>query len=635
MSEKRELVYLCKCGGEISKKIDLDRVAGVISSEVERVVTVPMLCIPEVLNSLPEEISGFTHVIFGACTPKRIEGTLREVAKKAKINPFLIHVVNLREQCAWVSRNVELATDKAIHLMRGGLNRIRLHEPLEEKYVDANPDVAIVGAGVAGSLAAITLSEDTRRTVHLIEKNPYIGGRIITYELLTPNLVCARCLIAPMIEDIFGRPNVRVHTCAEVVSAKGSLGNFQLRILQKPRYVDVDRCMGCGVCTEVCPVRVENDHEYGMKERGAIYFPYPGVLPNVPVVDENCLHAEGCRRCIDSCAFGAINFEEKAREITLRCGAVILAQGFSAYPVRDEPRIFTSPKFERILARDGPTGGKILLPDGEKPKSIAIIHCAGREELGYCSRICCSVALKYSRMIHEQLPECAIHHIYTDLVLPNPSEWKLYDEVSRIANFHRRLMGSEVRVSGTDKKVVVEYRGEKGDRRLTVDAAVLMCGIAPPREIEKTAEMLDFILNEYGFPRATDMMTSPVEISPGVAAAGGVLGPCSVGESVQQAMAAASMVLSKLRYGEKLPMEPTACTIIKERCSGCRICIALCPYGAISYDEDEGVCVIDEAFCKGCGICASACPAGAIKARHYTTEQIFAEIEGITGCANP
>ena len=635
MVKKRRLVYLCECGGEISKKIDFNKVAKAISAEVEKVVTVPMLCIPEVLNSLPEEISGFTHVVFGACTPKRIESTLREVAKKAKINPFLTHVVNLREQCAWVSKNPDLATDKAIHLMKGALNRVEYHEPLEEKYLDVNPDIAIVGAGVAGILAALTLSEDTRRTIYLIEKNPHIGGRTITYELLTPNLTCAQCLMAPLIQEVLGRSNIEVLTNAEVLEAKGGLGNFLLKVSQKPRYVDVDKCVGCSACIDVCPVRVASDYEYGMKERGAIYFPYSGALPNVPVVDsENCLYTSGCRKCIESCAFDAINFEDEAKEISLKCGAVILAPGFSVYPARDDARIYTSPKFERVLAKDGPTGGKILLPDGQEPKSVAIIHCVGREELGYCSNICCSVALKYSHMIHEQLPDCEIHHIYVDLVLPSPLHWKLYNKISKVARFHRRLPGSRVSVSSANGEVIVEYTGEGGNQRLNVDMAVLMCGITPSPEVKKIAELFDLSLSEFGFLEVTDPIMSPIEVSSGVLAAGGVLGPCDVEESVQQATAAAGMILSKLRHGEKLLIEPTACTIDGKRCSGCKLCIAICPYKAISYDKERDVCVIDEAFCKGCGICASACPAGAIKARHYTTEQIFAEIEGITGCAS-
>jgi heterodisulfide reductase subunit A len=623
MSEQRIGVYLCECGGEISNKVNLEKVTDAIDA---RTITLPMLCTPEGLEEISKGISEFTHVVFAACTPKRIEKTFEDVVKKANLNPYLTHIVNLREQCAWVSEDKEKATDKAIHLIKGALRRIAYHEPLEEKYIDANPDVVVVGGGVAGVLAALTLSEDTNRRVYLIEKNPHIGGKTITYEDLTPNLTCAPCLLAPPLQDVLGKPNVILYTNAEVEEVKGTLGNFLLRISQKARYVDVDKCIGCNACIEVCPVNLPNDFEYRMKERKAIYFPYAGVLPNAPVIDwQNCLYEkERCQKCVESCVFDAINFDDMQREFDLKCGSVLLSTGFSTYPVREGGRIYSSPKFERLLAKNGPTEGEIVLPDGNKPKSIAIVHCAGREELGYCSKICCSVAMKYSHMIHEQLPDCEIHHIYTDLVLPEMHS-KLYNEVSKFARFHRSSK-FDVREDGG---VTVEYTDEEGNQKLNVDMAVLMSGIMPSPELKKIAEIFDLKLNEYGFLEVSDMKLSPVETtSAGVLAAGGILGACSVEESVQQAVAAAGKVLSKLRHGEKLFVDPKVCTVDEEKCSGCKFCIPLCPYGAAVYEEEK--CTIDETLCQGCGVCASACPAKAIEARHYTTEQIYAEIEGVT-----
>jgi heterodisulfide reductase subunit A len=620
---------LCECGGQISRNINLDRVADAISLEVKRIMIIPMLCTPDTLDVLPAEISEFSHVVFGACTPKRIEKTVEEIAKKAEINPYLTHIVNLREQCAWTSENADLATDKAINLVRGAIKRIRHHEALEEKYININPDVVIVGGGVAGIFAALTLSKDTRRRVYLIEKDSYIGGKTIAYEELTPNFTCAQCLLAPSLQDILEKSNIMLYTNAEIKDAKGSLGNFLLKVSQKPRYVDVNKCIGCGECIEACPVEVPNDYEYGMKKRSAIYFPYPGVLPNVPVINwEDCLHKAGCQKCVDACAFDAIDFGDVTKEFDLRCGAIILTSGFSVYPIQDGHRTCTSPRFERLLAKNGPTEGRILLPNGDEPKSIAIIHCIGREELGYCSKICCSVALKYSYIIRSQLPDCEIHHVYTELVLPHLHS-KLYHKISKTLKFHRRLLESKINIEETDRSVIIEYKDEKGDQRLKVDMAVLMCGITPSPETKRIAEIFDVKLNEQGFIEVIDIKISPIEASAGILVAGGVLGPCSVEEAVQQAIAAAGEVFSKLFPGDKILIEPKVCVIDEGMCSGCKICISLCPYGAILYDDGNCVCVIDEVFCKGCGTCASACPTGAIKAQHYTTEQIYAEIEGV------
>lgn len=396
-------------------------------------------------------------------------------------------------------------------------------------------------------------------------------------------------------------------------------GNFQLRIKKRQRYVDVEKCIGCGECVNVCPVSVPNEFEFGKVNRKAIYFTYPGMLPNAPSVDvENCLHEKGCNTCEEACIFGAINFDEKQKDLDIRCGAIIIATGFTTYPDFSGKNVFTSPEFERILSKEGPTGGNVLLEDGKEPESVAIIHCFGRKELGYCSKICCSVALKYSHIIHRKVPDCRIHHVYSDIVLP-PFQWRLYEEARKFAEFHKY---QDVEVVPGDK-VTVRY---KKDDILEVDMAVLMCGIKPPDDFENIANIFNLNLNEFKFVEVNSRL-NPSEALPGIFVAGGVSAPVNVEEAVQQAYASAGKVLSILRRDETLRLNAETCMIDESKCSKCGFCTTLCPYSAISYDED-GV-KIDDAFCRGCGICASACPSGAIKARNYTQKQIFAEIEGL------
>lgn len=284
-------------------------------------------------------------------------------------------------------------------------------------------------------------------------------------------------------------------------------GNFQLRIKKRQRYVDVEKCIGCGECVNVCPVSVPNEFEFGKVNRKAIYFTYPGMLPNAPSVDvENCLHEKGCR----------------------------------------------------------------------------------------------------------------IHHVYSDIVLP-PFQWRLYEEARKFAEFHKY---QDVEVVPGDK-VTVRY---KKDDILEVDMAVLMCGIKPPDDFENIANIFNLNLNEFKFVEVNSRL-NPSEALPGIFVAGGVSAPVNVEEAVQQAYASAGKVLSILRRDETLRLNAETCMIDESKCSKCGFCTTLCPYSAISYDED-GV-KIDDAFCRGCGICASACPSGAIKARNYTQKQIFAEIEGL------
>lgn len=608
---------MCQCGGEISQKVDLDRVGDFFKSENIEVNIIPMMCTPEGLDQLSREIHQYDRVIFAGCTPKRIEKTLRDVARKAGVNPYLTHVVNLREQCAWVSDN---PNEKAVSLIRAALSRVEEQEELEEKYIEVNTDVAVIGGGISGVIAALSLSEDSRR-VYLIEKSPFIGGKTVTYEELTPELECAQCLVAQPLQDVLEKDNIILYTNSEVVEAKGGPGNFSLIMNCQPRFVDVDKCIGCNECINACPVEVPNEYEFGMRERSAVYLPLPGVLPNAPFIDrENCY--ENCQKCVEACIFDAINLDSQETDVDIDCGAVVLATGLSTYPDFNliSSNIYTSPQFERLLASDGPTGGKVFASGPARdyePESIAIIHCAGREELGYCSQICCSTALKYAHMVHRQLPQCKIHHIYSDMVL-SPSEQSLYDEAKKFANFHRNE--GKVGVKNKNGKVIVDYNGNG----LEVDMAVLMSGIAPPSGIDKLTQQFNVEQGIFGFVNVEELS---LQASPGVMAAGGITGPCSVEEASKQALASTGKILSTLRRGEKLQLNAESCTIDERKCSGCKLCIEVCPYGAIKFHNET--CEIDEAFCNGCGACASACPVEAIKARNYTSRQIDAEIEGL------
>lgn len=618
MNRKQIGVYLCQCGGEISQRIDLDKIAEIFGNEDVDVNITPMLCTPEGLDQLSQEINQYDRVIFAGCTPKRIEKTLRDTARKAGFNPYLTHIVNLREQCAWVSDNDSGPTGKAISLINAALDRIKEQVELEEKSIDVNTDVAVIGAGISGVMAALNLSEDSRR-VYLIENSPFLGGKTVNYEELAPELECAQCLLAEPLQDILERNNIILYTNSEVMDAKGSPGNFLLKINRHPRFVEIEKCIGCYECVNACPIEGPNEWEFGMNNRTSIHLP-PGALPDVPFIDiKNC--PENCQKCVEACIFDAIDFSEQETNVDIECGAIVLATGFSPYPDLNSisSNIFTSPQFERLLASDGPTEGKIVANGAEgqyEPESIAIIHCAGREELGYCSRICCSTALKYSHMIHRQLPRCEIHHIYSDLVL-SPHDQKLYDETVEFAHFHR---SDQVGVRDQEG-IVIDY---DENSTLEVDMAVFMSGIAPPSSIDKFVEQFNVEKDRLGFINVEELS---VQASPGVMAAGGVLGPCSVEEAAQQGLAASGKILSTLRHGEELHLNPESCLIDEQRCSGCKLCIGLCPYGAISFED--GVCKIDETFCKGCGVCASACPVKAINAKNYTTDQIYAEIKGL------
>lgn len=631
-------VVLCECGGEISKNIDLNKVIEVISGLGYRVLRNNMLCTPENLDAFSEELFGLSRVVFAVCTPKRIENTMKKLAEEAGIHPYLIQIVNMREQCAWVCEDNDAATQKAISLIKAALDRVKLHEPIHEKSVEVNTDVVVIGAGVAGTLSALTLSEDRRRTVHLFEKSSWLGGRILNYENLAPDFTCAQCLMSSPLQTVLERENIVLHTKAEVIGSKGGLGNFLVEVSEAPRCVEVEKCIGCGECINACPVK---DSEEG---KPAIWME-PGSLPNAPSVDsERCLYGQGCRECLNACIFEAINFKEfgKERRYNIRCGSVILSTGSGEFPFEPPSGIthgvYTASQFEQILLKNGPTGGKVLdLKTGDEPNSVAIIHCVGRDELGYCSTVCCSVALKYTHLIREQLPECEIHHIYRDIVLP-PDHQRLIDDVMGDTSVHFHRLGTidgderagNYLLKGIGNKIQIELGingSENGDKEIEADLVVLMCGITPQTGLKKLSRIFDLNLDERGFIKVMDVQLDPVESKPGILVAGCAAGPCSVGEASRQAMACAGKVLSTLIPGQEVSLEPKVAVVDKDRCSGCKACV-VCPYGAISF-EDGNEARIDENFCKGCGICASVCPSKAITPLGYTSPQIKAEIRGL------
>jgi len=635
--EKNIGVVLCDCGGEISKKIDLDMVTEVVSGFGYNVLRNNMLCTPENLEAFSDELHGFSRVVFAVCTPKRIESTMKKLAMEAGINPYLIQIVNIREQCAWVCEDTHTATQKAISMIKAAIDRIKLQEPIQEKSVEVNTDVVVIGAGIAGIISTLTLSEDSQRTVHLIEKSSWLGGRTINYENLTPDFICAQCLMSTPLQEILERENIRLYTKAEVVGSKGGMGNFLVEVVEDPRFVEVEKCIGCGECMNVCPVKDENG-------KSAIYME-PGSLPNIPSINpERCLYEQGCRECINACIFEAINFDDKEKEHYINCGSIILSTGINEFPAEFPAGIthgvYTASQFERILLKNGPTSGKILDLKGEKvPNLVAIVHCVGREELGYCSRICCSVALKYSHLIHEQLPECEIHHIYRDIVLP-PEHQRLLDDIRKIGSVHFHRIGIMENEAGKNRvllrraKDMVELEIEELDNEVTwieADLVILMCAVTPPTGLDKLSRIFDFDLDERGFVMIMDSQLNPVEVKPGILVAGGAAGPCSVREASQQAFACAGKVLSTLIPGQEISLEPRVAVVDKEMCSGCKACI-ICPYGAVTFEEGNEA-KIEENFCKGCGICTAICPSKAIKLKGYTSPQIMAEIKSLSESA--
>jgi heterodisulfide reductase subunit A2 len=516
--------------------------------------------------------------------------------------------------------------------------------------------VLVIGAGPAGLKAALTIAESGRK-VFLVEKSPFIGGLPVRYEEIFPDMECGSCMLEPLLRDVLhGKhaQNIELLTLSEAAEVVGSYGNFTVRIKRRPRYVDMQKCIGCMECVEQCPVSSKNEFNAGLDLRKAISIPYLGALPNVAYVDDDvCLRMKGktCFLCRNACPIeGAIQYDQTEEVIERIAGAVVLAIGSAIYDCSrftnlgygKVPDVYTSAEFERIMAANGPTGGKLKLSSGTFPRRVGIVHCVGsldRNHKEYCSEICCQYALKFTHMLRKKHPEAIVTHFYRELVIPGKDASPLYDHVKDEANtklIRYEKMGDLQYYFGMNAERQrflkgIRYKDASGSEDFAaIDMLILCPAVVPGTDTEKLGRLLEATRDRYGFfDTLHGRMDSARSKIKGVFLAGTCQSPMDIQKAMGQGMAAAGYVLSGLVPGRKLEIEPVVAVVESKKCSGCKLCVSVCPYKAISFDPEEEVSCINEVLCQGCGVCAVACPSGAITARHFTSEEILEEIAAL------
>ncbi len=443
--------------------------------------------------------------------------------------------------------------------------------------------------------------------------------------------------------DAGRHPNITLLTYSEVEEVSGYVGNFTVRIRKRARSVDEEKCTGCGTCEEKCPRRVVDEvFNVGLGKRKAIYRPFPQAVPAIPVIDrENCLYfMKGrCRLCEKVCPTGAIDFTQEDTILEVQVGNIILATGYDVFDARRVsqygygryPNVFTSLEIERMLSGSGPTGGRVLLRDGEtEPESIAIIHCVGSRDENfnpYCSKVCCMYSLKLAHLVHGKTG-ARIYECYIDM----RTAGKAYEE------FYKRLQAEKVAfINGRPSEILPEdgklavYVEDKSlgqEIRLPVDMVILSVGLEPRRDAQEVARLFGISCDADGWFKEKHPKLDPVAtLTDGVFIAGCAQGPRDIPDSVAQGAAAAARVLSFIRQGE-VEVESATAVVDEMMCVGCTQCVQTCPYTAIEFLEDRKVAHVVEALCKGCGTCAATCPSKAITLRHFTDRQLIAEMLG-------
>ena len=504
--------------------------------------------------------------------------------------------------------------------------------------------------------------------------------RVINDRKILIELLLARCPDAELIQQLaeeYGVKKSRFKTakpdelcvlcglcariCSEVVGAsaidfvnRGT--NREIGVIPE---ITPEACIGCGACAMVCPtgiISMEDLHgrkilhaETMLGPNKAIRIPVMQAVPNVPAIDDKaCIHFKTgeCQLCVKSCDREAINHNMEEEIVEINVGNIVLATGFrefdpsvmQKYGYGRLDNVITGLEFERLVNSSGPTGGKILMKNGEEPKSVAIVHCVGSRDINYheyCSSVCCMYSLKFSHLLREHLPGAEVYEFYIDIRAPRKGFEEFYNRILREGTIlYRGRPGEITDVAETSDemgKLIVKFENSLiGEReRLPVDMVILSAALEPQKDAQDVARIFNISCGAGAFFIERHPKLDPVAtMTEGVFIAGCCESPKDIRDSVSQASAAAARILALISKG-MVETEATIAEINEEHCSGCRICNLLCPYGAISYIEDKKVSRINDAICKGCGACVAACPSSAIKHKHYTTEEIMAQIEGI------
>lgn len=647
--------YVCHCGVNIAAMVDVKAVAAAAASLPGVVVSreYKYMCSDPGQELIQQDIREhkLNRIIVASCSPLLHEQTFRTAVEKGGLNPFYFHMVNIREHASWVHTDKAAATEKAVALMHAAINRVALHKSLTPKSVHINPRVLIVGGGIAGIHAALSLANAGKK-VTLVEREPTIGGHMAKFDKTFPTLDCAACILTPKMSAVRSHPNITLWTYSEVVKVDGFVGNYKVSVKRKPRYIDEKLCIGCLECIESCIYKegkYPDEFNEGLSKRKPVYIPFPQATPQLVVIDpETCIEFKSgkCKKtCVEACGDrNAINFKQQETIEEIEVGTIILSTGFQVFDARRipyygygiYPNVYTALEVERLTNASGPTAGEIILRNGQKPKSIAIIHCVGSRDENtnrWCSRVCCLYSLKLAHLIHERT-EAEIYSFYIDMRTPGKLMEEFYNRVAQEGIHLIRGKVADVYPENSDaanKRLIVQAEDTLLSRvlKIPVDMVVLAVGLEPHADAQDVRRMFNISCSTEGFFLERHPKLAPVStFTDGIFIAGGCQGPKDIPDTVAQAGAAACEALVLIDKGE-VELEPNTAHVVEEECSGCRTCLTICPYNAISRDETKQKAYINEVLCKGCGTCVAACPSGAIKQNLFEDEMIFSEISGL------
>jgi len=569
--EHRIGVYVCQCGTNIAKMVDCDGVAGEIADMPGVAISrsYKYMCSNPGQEMIIADIKehDLDRVVVAACSPHMHELTFRKAVSQADLNPYYLEIANIREQCAWVHEDRGQATAKAKDLTVAAVDRVVYQEALEKMSVDMCPNCLVIGGGIAGMTAALDLADAGGR-VYLVERTDHLGGQIAHIALTAPYLDSAREIVEERVTRVMQHPKIDIFFESQLTALDGYVGNFQAAIARK---------------------------------------------------------GDGAAQTVD-------------------VGSVVVATGYKTfdaariphYGYGKLPNVITSLELERMLR-----AGRVETKEGKPPQYVTLIHCVGSRNLeyhSYCSRVCCMAALKYAHEIKSSVPGAYINDVYIDIHAFGKGHEDLYRRTSEANTLFLMYEKNDLPVirkadPGDDCDMLIEVNESLSGESIEIpaDLVVLMVGMEARDDCRELARLVNISVDKDGWFIESHPKLDPVATTTeGIYIAGACQAPKDIPDSVAQARAAAARIMGRIAHGT-IEIDAMYSEIDPDKCSGCRICNALCPYVAIEFDPATHKSHVISALCKACGACVAACPSSAIKARGFTDEQIFAQIEGVLG----
>ena len=657
-------VFVCHCGTNIAATVDVEAVAEA-ARHVPGVVYAQdytYMCSQSGQDLIKDAVKkyGLTGVVICSCSPRMHEKTFRKAVSSVGLNPYLLEIANIREQCSWVHKDKEIGTQKAIALMKAAVAKVELDAPLTAGETPVVKRALVIGGGIAGMQTALDIA-DAGYDVDIVEKNPTIGGKMAQLDKTFPTLDCSSCIVTPKMVDVGQNDRIHIYSYSEVKDVKGFVGNFHVTIRRKARYVDETKCTGCGLCMEKCPMKkVPNEFNLGLDKRSAVYIPFAQAVPKVATIDPNyclMLNKGVCGLCSKVCGAGAINYKDTDKDIEVDYGAIVVATGYEImdvskydeYAYSQSPDVVTSLEYERLMNAAGPTGGDLRRPsDGKHPKTIVFVQCVGSRECDskrggkpYCSKICCMYTAKHAMLTKDHYPDTDIYVFYIDVRTPGKNFDEFYRRAVEQYGVHY-IKGAVGKVTPENGKLVVQASDLLMNEQMTIkaDMVVLAAAIEPSHSARHLATLLTASMDTNDWFTEAHPKLRPVE-SPtaGVFLSGVCQGPKDIPETVAQAGAAASKVIGLLSK-DKLTGNPCVAHSDEMMCTRCSQCADVCPYGAITYVDKEfrmpdrttkirRVAQVNPAVCQGCGACTVTCPSGAMDLNGFSNSEIMAEVDAL------